>query len=898
MGAISALAMLAAASQLPVITESMANPVDETTGEYVEIHNPSPSPCPLTGFSITDGDALDQLLPWKESLYGPFPGQGLVTGTDTIPPWGFALLFELDYPSGPLLDIADGAVILTTGDHSVCNGLAASSDPLTLFGPGGTACSDVVSTYGTPVDSDYWGDRDDDGLDSIPWDPGEGCAVERLHACLPDMQGSWVPTGPGGTPGWLPCYPDTIDLAVTSVWSLPSPPLPGEPCILGATVTNGGSVTVWGAGITLFLDSDADSFPGPGEVLALGTSDTLHPGFCDTLSVPAVLDDGNYLLAASVSYPEDQVPSNDIGMTGIVCGQGTYPVISEVLCSPYDQDTGEYIELYFPGPGVYDLTGCGFTDGDALDVVVPWDPDDPLADPDARCSPWMPAGSWALILDSEYTSGSQPYQLPPLTVVLTTANTTLGDGLSGGDPVTFYRPGGTGRDDIVSTYGTPVCSGDPLQCDDDGLDSIPYDPGTGNSVHRLDLEGPDQAGNWFDSDAGPTPGGPPPDIQTGTDASPVALVTTPPAGPPGGPVCVLGVLGNTGTEPIPPGALTAVLWADLDGDGTPSPGETIIEHTFADTLQPCDSACVECLWQPPAGPAGVFALSCCPSDSFPGNDTLAIVWSPPPGLVINEVMYSPSPGQPEWIELLNGLPCPVDLSSIEFRDSASGTLLSDSSAVLAPGGYAVACPDTSAFVSVWGSPGCLLCQPGSWPALNNSTQPGQCWADLLGLADGLQVLDYVPYDDDWGGGGNVSLERLGQGLPGYLPSSWSGSPPGGTPGEANSSSQGGQTGAFLSFSPDPFSPDGDGTGDVLLITVNSGFPAALITVTVYDVCGRTVRELASEEVPGGCLAVPWDGTGSGGERLPVGRYVVYAGARSQAGQVREDCAVAVLARRL
>jgi len=140
--------------QLPVISEVMSNPTDETTGEYVEIFNHSPSPSSLLGFSITDGDALDELLAWDETIHGPFPHAEAVIGTDTIPPYGFAVVFELDYPTGPLLTVADGTVILTTGDHSICNGLAASSDPLTLFSSEGTSSVDVQSTYGTPVDSD------------------------------------------------------------------------------------------------------------------------------------------------------------------------------------------------------------------------------------------------------------------------------------------------------------------------------------------------------------------------------------------------------------------------------------------------------------------------------------------------------------------------------------------------------------------------------------------------------------------------------------------------------------------------------------------------------------------------------------------------------------------------
>ena len=120
-------------SQSPVITEIAPNPFLEISGEFVEIYNSSSEPLCLGGYSITDGDALDELLPWDEGVHGPFPHTGMILGTDTIPPEGFALVFELDYPDAPVYEIPAGTLILTTGDHAICNGLAASSDPLTLY---------------------------------------------------------------------------------------------------------------------------------------------------------------------------------------------------------------------------------------------------------------------------------------------------------------------------------------------------------------------------------------------------------------------------------------------------------------------------------------------------------------------------------------------------------------------------------------------------------------------------------------------------------------------------------------------------------------------------------------------------------------------------------------------
>ena len=88
----------------------------------------------------------------------------------------------------------------------------------------------------------------------------------------------------------------------------------------------------------------ADGSDVPGEVLASSFTDTLLPGSADTLAAVLTLDDGNYLLAASVSLAGDQVPGNDRMLTGLVCGGGTFPAVSEVLCNPISQDTDEFID--------------------------------------------------------------------------------------------------------------------------------------------------------------------------------------------------------------------------------------------------------------------------------------------------------------------------------------------------------------------------------------------------------------------------------------------------------------------------------------------------------------------------------------------------------------------------
>ena len=1191
-------------AQQPVLTEAASNPLYEDSGEFVEIYNPSSAPVCLSGFSITDGDALDELLPWDEGLHGIFPHPGMLLGTDTLPPGAFALVFELDYLQSPCYgDIPSGTLILTTGDHSICNGLAASSDPLTLFGAGGTADSSAVSTYGTPVPSDQWQERDDDGLDGIPFDPGDGATVERFPWNAPDQQGFWLAGPPGGTPGRHAEAPsDTLNVSCDSIWTEPESPEAGVPFQVAASFTCWGNCVPASGTLTVFMDADGDSAASPGEILAVFTASDMQPGITDTFFItataeqgwylpsaradvdgddfpdddhacspvavgggvdpvitevmanplvedtgeyielyypgpgilpltgcsftdgdaldvitswtlspltdpdavyssflqsdsftlildpeyadgmqsydlapgtvvatvgnttlgngltgtdpitlydpfgttqshvrsthgtplasddpllcdddgldgipfdpgddrslerrssmlpdaesswvasplggtpgspaqvtdttdsrmdsltispqnpdpgalatltavfvnsgttsipdgsitlfldsdadssasagevlltvpfgplpPAAIDsavacfscppEGWYLAAASIQTPGDQDPSNDTMLEQFRSGAGVDAVISEVLCNPESEDTDEFIEIHYPGPGVFDLAGCGFTDGDALDVIEAWDPElGGITDPDACPGSFVTAGAFGVVLDSEYAAGCQPYDFPPGTVIMTSGNTTLGDGLTGTDPLTLYMDGGTGLADVMSTFGTPIPAEDPLDRDDDGADGIPSDPGEGQSLQRLSLSGPDQEGNWSVSPEGPSPGGPFPEGCMGVNCSAVSIDCDPPMGDGGQPALLIALISCTGTDPIPEGDITVSWYCDLDLDGVPEPGE-LAGVSGAGALDPGDTLEIQGDWTTVQQCSELMAIAQCSDDQTPSDDTVSCLWNRTGPLVVNEIMYSPVPGEPEWVELLNMSDGPVGLLGWRFEDSAEQVVLCQDSVIVEPGCYAVAVSDSAGFRTAWPGVACPIVEPAGWPALNNSTQSGQSYADLLTLRDPqLNPADHIPYDDDWGGGIGISLERFGSDQSGWLAGSWTGCGSGGTPGAPNSCQSAGGGGGFLEYAPDPFSPDGDGRDDILVISIHPEGDQTEITLTVYNVQGRPVRELIRNEPCGSERTLSWDGSDSDGCRLPLGRYILYLRARdASTGEVREACSVVVLA---
>lgn len=192
-----------------VITEVMANPVSEDQDEFIELVNAGGAAVDLAGWQVTDGDALDTVIAWDLAVHGVFADADAVTGTTVLAPRQLAVVLDSEYLGGEKpYDVPAGTVVLTVANTTLGNGLT-STDAVTLY----DSARVVVSTYGTPVRSEDWHLADDDGLDGIPFDPGNGLSVERVDAAVADVESNWVesPAESGATPGALYTAPPAPD---------------------------------------------------------------------------------------------------------------------------------------------------------------------------------------------------------------------------------------------------------------------------------------------------------------------------------------------------------------------------------------------------------------------------------------------------------------------------------------------------------------------------------------------------------------------------------------------------------------------------------------------------------------------------------------------------------------
>jgi len=252
---------------------------------------------------------------------------------------------------------------------------------------------------------------------------------------------------------------------------------------------------------------------------------------------------------------------------------------------------------------------------------------------------------------------------------------------------------------------------------------------------------------------------------------------------------------------------------------------------------------------------------------------------------VNEVMYDPADGCPEFIELHHPGDRFHELEDI-LLDTGEGeefmmhaVPLAEESRILAPGDYVVLSRHTGKLMQCYG-----LERSGKWieirdmPSLPNS-------GGTIRLADRSgNVLEMVHYQDgmhmdlmdDTRG---VSLERISPARLGTDPGNWhSAASIAGysTPGRKNSQSlRDGGGGAGLAVEPGVFSPDQDGYEDFLQISVVLEGQGWVIRLWVTDLKGRPVRQLANNHAAGPHSTYTWDGEQDDGSMCPEGIYVVH-----------------------
>lgn len=277
-------------------------------------------------------------------------------------------------------------------------------------------------------------------------------------------------------------------------------------------------------------------------------------------------------------------------------------------------------------------------------------------------------------------------------------------------------------------------------------------------------------------------------------------------------------------------------------------------------------------------------------------------------IIINEILFNPRPGCPDYVEFFNRSDKILDASQLFIAnrnaagDITSAQVFTDEHFLLFPGEYLVACADPEAIgLHYLVTDHSRFLQPGSMPSF-----PDDGGVVLLLDQQGA-VLDELSYADDWHFAlitdpEGISLERIDPNTETQQSTNWhsAASTAGyGTPGYSNSQFlQQAFVGGSLEILPRVFSPDNDGLDDVVGIYYKMDGPGYVGNLTIFNAAGRAVRPL----VRNGTLAAEghwyWDGLDEWQSKLPLGVYIAVLEVFNLQGRRRQFRKVIVVARKL
>lgn len=295
-------------------------------------------------------------------------------------------------------------------------------------------------------------------------------------------------------------------------------------------------------------------------------------------------------------------------------------------------------------------------------------------------------------------------------------------------------------------------------------------------------------------------------------------------------------------------------------------------------------------------------------------------------VIINEILFDPLansddnlPDQTEYIELYNTQDYAISLEGVFLHDAPDENNeinklipVSTSFKWIQPGGYFLIFSEDEApgfsesqlaeYFEIENEPDQFTIQ------INRSSLSLSASGDAIFISDSTgATIDSVFYNESWHNPNRistkgVSLEKINPAGPGNESSNWSSSTEisGGTPNVENSIFQEeapSPANSGIAFSPNPFSPDGDGFEDFLSISYTLDEADYLLRVRIYDRYGREVRELVDGQPAGFNGNLTWDGLTDDRKKNRVGIYIVLFEAYNSAeGRDRTFKETVVLAR--
>ncbi|MEP6595663.1 MAG: lamin tail domain-containing protein [Ginsengibacter sp.] len=275
-------------------------------------------------------------------------------------------------------------------------------------------------------------------------------------------------------------------------------------------------------------------------------------------------------------------------------------------------------------------------------------------------------------------------------------------------------------------------------------------------------------------------------------------------------------------------------------------------------------------------------------------------------IVINEILFNPSPDGVDYVEIYNRSTNIIDLKQLYIANrNSTGVIssirqLSAESILIFPGDFIVITEDPSVVQQKY-----LTTNPNAFIQVSGMPSFSDDKGNVIILNIQGKVIDEVVYSDKWhfqllSNTEGISLERINYNAPSLQPNFHSAatSVGYGTPGYKNSQLRmDEQLQGEVTVTPEIFSPDNDGTDDFGNINYNFPEPGYIANITIFDASGRPVRYLQRNALSGIKGSYRWDGLGEKQQKLSQGIYIVFTEIFNTAGKKKQFKNTIVLARR-
>ncbi|MGB5529642.1 MAG: lamin tail domain-containing protein, partial [Ignavibacteriaceae bacterium] len=348
-------------------------------------------------------------------------------------------------------------------------------------------------------------------------------------------------------------------------------------------------------------------------------------------------------------------------------------ILSEVMFYP-TTGPNEFVELY------------NFSDTESIDLdsfKIKYSTSNPDIITDAGEGTILPPKSFAIILEGDYIIGSGIYDtlIPSEALILKISDNSFGtSGMSNTENRRIW---------LINTL-------------DDTLEAYFYSANNSqaHSDEKIILMKDSSQSNWANSlVTNGTPGFQNSVTPVQFDLQTASITFQPPTPVEGDDVTIFSKVKNIGTSAAD--NYTIEIYNDANFDSTADPGEIIFTQQYINLSAGDSITANTTLNSLPAGNYQIIANVIFAQDENLSNNELIksfVVF--PPGtnyndVVINEIMYAPTTGEPEWVELYNRTNSSINLRKWKFSDASSSVTITNIDKFIPANGFIVLTADSS-----------------------------------------------------------------------------------------------------------------------------------------------------------------------------------------------------------